>query len=225
LAQLANGRRRGPTGRPPIISLEAIVAAATTVAERVGLDSLTMNMVADELGVTSTALYHYLPSKQALIDLVVDAAFNSIEAPPRDVGPWDERLRLFEGAVRDKLRRLPRIGSELSGGNPARPAVRRLFDIGVEIVSEAGADELEMRLAFTTVYAYMIGQLLFDGVYTGGRTTELEAIQAATGRVMFTSDDLFDYGIDVVLTGLRAQLAVTHPTRRSRRTASATRRR
>jgi AcrR family transcriptional regulator len=206
LEESANGRQKGPSGRPPIISLEAIVDRATTLAEQVGLDSLTMGMVADELGVTSTALYHYVPNKQALIDLVVDHAFNSVEAPSPDAGRWHERLRLFERAVRDQLRRLPRIGQELSVGDEQRPAAQRLFDIGVEIMSESGADELEVRLAFTTVYAYMIGQLLFDGVNSGGRSTELEAIQAATGRVMFTSDDLFDYGFEAVLTGLRARL-------------------
>src|SRR5439155_13877830 len=113
----------------------------------------------------------------------------------REAGPWDERLRLFERDVRNELRRLPRVTTAFLVSAP-RPATQRLIDIGFEIVSDAGADDLEARLAFTTLYAYMVGQLFFDGVYPGVPTTELETIQAATGRVAFSSDDLFEYGIE-----------------------------
>jgi AcrR family transcriptional regulator len=213
--QRAKTRVRVPTGRPPTISLDTIVERASTVAEAVGLDGLTMNMVADKLGVTPTALYHYVPSKQALIELVVARAFGDIQPPPPDAGPWDQRLRLFERAVREQLRRLPGAGVELFGGDIEHPSVQHLFDIGIAIVADSGADELEVRLAFTTVFAYMMGQLLFDGVYTDGGAVNLGAIQAATGGVTFTSDQLFDYAIEAVIVGLRQRLR-RQPTSKTR---------
>jgi AcrR family transcriptional regulator len=193
------------TGRPPTIRVDDVVNGATALAARVGLEGLTMSRVANELGVTTTALYHYVPSKQALIDLVVDAALDRVQVPRRGAGAWHERLRLFEGAVRDELRRVPGMGLQLVAHSEIRPAEQRLIDIGLEIFAETGADELQVRLAFTTLLAYMIGQLWLDDL-GGNRTSELETLQEATGSVAFTSNDLFAYGIETVLTGLRARL-------------------
>jgi len=165
-----------------------------------------MGQVANELGVTTTALYHYVPSKQALIDLVVDAALDRVQVPRQDAGAWDERLRIFEGAVRDELRRIPGSGLQLVAHREIRPAEQRLIDIGLDIFAETGADELEVRLAFTTLLAYMIGQLWLDDLGAGDRTSELETLRDATGSVGFTSNDLFAYGIETVLAGLRARL-------------------
>jgi len=206
LDDVAQGRRRAVTGRPPIIRVEDVVDGATALAARVGLEGLTMGQVANELGVTTTAIYHYVPSKQALIDLVVDAALDRVHVPPTDVGAWDERLRIFEGAVRDELRRIPGSGLQLVAHSEIRPAEQRLIDIGLEIFAETGADERQVRLAFTTLLAYMIGQLWLDDLGAGERTTELETLQGATGSVAFTSNDLFAYGIETVLAGLRARL-------------------
>jgi len=193
-------------GRPPTIRVEDVVDGATGLAARLGLEGLTMGQVANELGVTTTALYHYVPSKQALVDLVVDAALDRVQVPPPDAGAWDERLRIFEGAVRDELRRLPGSGLQLVAHSEIRPAEQRLIDIGLEIFAETGADELQVRLAFTTLLAYMIGQLWLDDLGAGKRTSELETLQDATGSVAFTSNDLFAYGIETVLAGLRARL-------------------
>ena len=203
---VAQGRRPGVTGRPPLIRVEDVVDGATALAARVGLEGLTMGQVANELGVTTTALYHYVPSKQALVDLVVDAALDRVHAPPPDTGAWDERLRIFEAAVRDELRRIPGSGLQLVAHSEIRPAEQRLIDIGLEIFAETGAGELQVRLAFTTLLAYMIGQLWLDDLGAGRRTSELETLQDATGSVAFTSDDLFAFGIETVLAGLRARL-------------------
>jgi AcrR family transcriptional regulator len=194
------------TGRPPIIRVEDVVNSATTLAARVGLEGLTMGQVANELGVTTTALYHYVPSKQALIDLAVDAALDRVQVPPPEAGAWHERLRIFEGAVRDGLRRIPGSGLQLMAHSEVRPAEQRLIDIGVEMFAETGANELQVRLAFTTLLAYMIGQLWLDDLGGANRPSELKTLQEATGSVAFTSNDLFAYGIETVLAGLRARL-------------------
>jgi TetR/AcrR family transcriptional regulator, tetracycline repressor protein len=203
---VAEGRHRAVSGRPPTIRVEDVVEGATALAARVGLEGVTMGQVANELGVTTTALYHYVPSKQALIDLVVDAALDRVPVPPPDAGAWDERLRIFEAAVRAELRRIPGSGLQLVTHSEIRPAEQRLIDIGLEIFAETGAEERQVRLAFTTLLAYMIGQLWLDDLGGGKRTSELEALQDATGSVAFTSNDLFAYGIDTVLAGLRARL-------------------
>lgn len=219
------GRKR--VGRPPVISLEQIVECAGDLAQRVGMTGLTMALLADELGVTTTALYHYVPSRPDLIRLLVDAAFDRVEPPPADIEGWDQRLHHFESSVRHELRKLPGLDFELAaggGGNPLRPAMKRIYDMGIEILSETGADQLDVRLAFTTVFSYMAGQLMLDAQREYGDPKDLGTIQEATGSPAFSSDDLFEWGFETVLAGLRLRFggAVGGP-RSPRRRARANR--
>jgi AcrR family transcriptional regulator len=63
----------GP-GPKPRLSVDAIVAAAITVADTEGLAGLSMRAVAERLGVTAMALYTYVPGKNELVDLMYDGA-------------------------------------------------------------------------------------------------------------------------------------------------------
>ena len=198
--------RRGSIGRPPAIGLDDVVAAATRVAEAAGIDGVTMNLVAERLGVTSAALYHYVANKQELVNLVVEGAFAQVQAPPRDAGAWDERLRIFERDVRAKVRRLKWGTPRVLEDGEAPDSLRRLFGIAREIMDEAGADEREVTLAFATVYAFMIGQLWFDSATTGPDRQQPQ-IRVAAEQAGLDSDELFEFGLEVVIRGLRARLA------------------
>ena len=67
------GPRTGP-GPKPGLNVDAIVAAAITVADTDGLAGLSMRAVAERLGVTAMALYTYVPGKDELVDLMYDGA-------------------------------------------------------------------------------------------------------------------------------------------------------
>jgi AcrR family transcriptional regulator len=74
------------------LSVDAVVDAATELADGDGLDAVTMRRVAQVLGVVPMTLYTYVPGKAELLDLMLDAAYARM---PRDgtVGqPWRQRL-------------------------------------------------------------------------------------------------------------------------------------
>jgi AcrR family transcriptional regulator len=73
------GPRTGP-GPKPGLSVDAIVAAAITVADTDGLAGLSMRTVAERLGVTAMALYTYVPGKDELVDLMYDGAHAELPA-------------------------------------------------------------------------------------------------------------------------------------------------
>ena len=84
---------RGPK---PLLSLDSIVEAALGIADREGLSALTMARVAQELEVTTMATYRYVPGKEELIDLMIDAAFSD---PPADrTGNWRQDLESWARA-------------------------------------------------------------------------------------------------------------------------------
>ena len=97
-----------PPGRGPkrTLTLERVVAAGVGVAVADGLDAVSMGRVATELGVSTMALYRYVPNKDALLELMVDS---SLGLPPEPVSGegWREGLRRWGVGVRDAYRAHP----------------------------------------------------------------------------------------------------------------------
>jgi len=71
---------------------DRIVKAAVALVDREGLEGLSMRKLGRELAVEAMALYHYFPSKDALIDAIVEAVVGEMGAPS-EAGSWKERLR------------------------------------------------------------------------------------------------------------------------------------
>jgi AcrR family transcriptional regulator len=76
---------RGPR---PNLTLDRIVAAATALADREGIDAVSMRRLAGELGVGAMSLYRYIPGKAELLALMLDR----VSAPGEGV------VRAAEGA-------------------------------------------------------------------------------------------------------------------------------
>ena len=81
-------RRATPRG----LDVDAVVAAATALADREGLAALSMRGVADALGTRAMTLYTYVPGKAELLDLMLDAAYARMPRPAL-TGTWRARLR------------------------------------------------------------------------------------------------------------------------------------
>ena len=61
-------------GRPAQRSREEITEAAMAIADRDGLDAVSMRAVAAALGTGAASLYRYIESREDLLDLMTDAA-------------------------------------------------------------------------------------------------------------------------------------------------------
>ncbi|MGW5849688.1 TetR/AcrR family transcriptional regulator [Streptomyces sp. NPDC055254] len=70
------GGRRGPRQG---LSVDAVVLAATGLADAEGLAALTMRALAQRLGVTPMTLYTYVPGKAELLDLMLDEVYRRME--------------------------------------------------------------------------------------------------------------------------------------------------
>jgi AcrR family transcriptional regulator len=60
-----------------------VVKAAVQIADEDGLSAVTMSAVSARLGLTTMAVYRYFPSKEALIDAIVDAGLGQPPRPSR----------------------------------------------------------------------------------------------------------------------------------------------
>jgi len=111
--------RRGPK---PTLTVGDLARAGIELADAEGLGAVTMQRVAEALGVTKMATYRYVPGKDELVALMVDTAMGE---PPqlKDIeGGWRPRLRTWTLAMYERMSAHPwalsaTVGRRVTGPN------------------------------------------------------------------------------------------------------------
>ncbi|MGB9035931.1 TetR family transcriptional regulator [Arthrobacter sp. UCD-GKA] len=85
-------------GRPGY-DQESVLSIAVEVFNKHGYDATSMGKLAENLGISKSAIYHHVPSKGDLLRLALDEALVPLEAIAEDerasVGTAEERLKFF----------------------------------------------------------------------------------------------------------------------------------
>lgn len=95
-------------GRRPTLSLDAVVDAGIALADAEGLAAASMTRVAKALGVGTMTLYTYVPSKDELLDLMIDQVLGERALPgPGEPRPahWRDQVELYSEQTRAMFRR------------------------------------------------------------------------------------------------------------------------
>src|SRR6187402_55490 len=79
MSDAAEGPAAPRRGRPGH-DLAAVLQAAIDLFNRKGYDATSIGDVADHLGVTKSAVYHHVPSKEHLLSAALDEALAGLEA-------------------------------------------------------------------------------------------------------------------------------------------------
>ena len=88
------------------LSKQRVVVEAVRLADREGVDGLSMRRLAGALGAGAMSLYHYVASKEELLDAMIDIVFEEIELPPEETG-WQSAMRRRALSTRQVLARHP----------------------------------------------------------------------------------------------------------------------
>jgi AcrR family transcriptional regulator len=72
----------------PRLRVDSILASAIAIADAEGLDALSMQRIASELGYTPMALYRHVASKAHLVAAMSDAAYGTPLIPTGRRGSW-----------------------------------------------------------------------------------------------------------------------------------------
>jgi TetR/AcrR family transcriptional regulator, tetracycline repressor protein len=141
------GAPRATRGRPPRISREQIVAAARSVAAK----GLTMQAVADALGVSRKALHYYVGDREGLLTLMVldlfDRQVNGVELP--NDGDWRNVLRAYAVAFRDGLIEVGAVTDFTQLRGVSVEAALALADRVLDALLTAGLDPESARHGLT----------------------------------------------------------------------------
>ncbi|MGW7449405.1 TetR/AcrR family transcriptional regulator [Kitasatospora sp. NPDC054795] len=161
--------KRGRLSRP------LVLGAAVALVDREGLGALTMRRLAAELGVESMALYRYTPGKEALIDGLVEAYFDEINARLRAGSTsgshpdgWRAELRRIARAFAATAHAHPEILPLVATRPLAVPVSRRpasvldLTEHILAVLGRAGFDDARALTVYRTFVAWNLGCLLVD---------------------------------------------------------------
>ena len=86
--------RPEPGTRRPRHTREQIATAALAIADREGFEAVSMRRVAAELGAGTMTLYHYVRTKDDLVELMDDAIMGEVLIPDGELpATWREAMR------------------------------------------------------------------------------------------------------------------------------------
>ncbi|MEN3220820.1 TetR/AcrR family transcriptional regulator C-terminal domain-containing protein [Mycolicibacterium porcinum] len=217
-----NAPRRG-RGRPPRIDQEKIVAAARAIAP----GALTMQAVADALGVDRTTLHYYVGDRDGLLELVVADLFEtelrSIQLP--EGASWQEILRAYGNAIRQGVLKLGATATSFrlrgtSGAASlalAEQVLRALTDGGFRSDDAGRVLTLVSGLAMSAAHDVLgsaesrlhhqtpeVVRALKD--LPSGDFPLLSGVVAGRGVDATAAQD-FEFNLDIVIAGLEQYLA------------------
>ena len=221
------------------LSKERVLHAAVALADRAGMEALTMRKLADELGVGAMTLYYYVPNKDELLTGMVDIVFEEIEPPSPD-DDWRAALRRRAISTREALNRHRwAVGLMESRAMPG-PASIRLHDAVLGCLREAGFSIEQTIQAYSVQDAYIYGFALqekhvpFDSAEEAASVAQEQVRQLAEvaeeqqsaalaeefpyiaevvgGHVAKVGHDFteaFEYGLDLILDALEQRRAAS----------------
>ncbi|HEX3792044.1 MAG TPA: TetR/AcrR family transcriptional regulator C-terminal domain-containing protein [Pseudonocardiaceae bacterium] len=93
------------------LSRETIVTSALALADREGLEAVTIRRLALDHGVTPMALYWHFKEKEQLLDGIAERLFAMVALPTVTDGAWDQQLRDVLDALLAAIRPHPAVAA------------------------------------------------------------------------------------------------------------------
>jgi AcrR family transcriptional regulator len=209
------------------LSQERVLRTAVELADRHGIDWLSMRKLADELGVSAMSPYYYVPNKERLIDGMVDIVFSEIEPPSLEVD-WKTAMRRRAVSTRAALNRHRWAVGNMEGRTDHGPANLRLHDAVLGCLRAAGFSVPMSVHAYSVQDAYIYGFVLQETDMSSQTADDFAAeaqrqmdayadvladyphlVEVVGGYVAkegYDYDTEFLFGLDLILDGLERLL-------------------
>jgi AcrR family transcriptional regulator len=187
------------TTAPLPLSRDRILRCAVQVADRDGLDAASLRKVAGELGVHVTSLYNHVPTKEALLDGVVEELFGTVDLPLGEV-PWEQWVRRFVSAVAQIAREHPGAFAVLLRRPVQGGEALATFEAGLAAFHRAGMDVPQAYEAVKTVSLAVLGCCVEQSYAASGQaqSTDVATLSWQAFPLVHQVSLLEDEDIDVV---------------------------
>ena len=223
---------RGMRGPAPSQDRDAITRIAVEIADREGIEAVSMRRIATTIGSGASSLYRYFARKDDLLNLMVDHALGGESFSPS--GDWRADFRAMGWATRATFLRHRWMVAVLAGRPTLGPNRLGRLEAALGILENSGLSARESLTFIDTLISYVRGfvasevaddmaiaasglsaeewradqagyitSIIASGAYP--RVTSLfEEMRGSTGQSV--QDEGFAAGLDIILDGMAARL-------------------
>jgi AcrR family transcriptional regulator len=220
------------------LTREQIVKAAIDLLDDEGLEGLNMRALGKRLGSAATAVYWHVGSKDNLIALAGDKAWNEITLPDLTTTDWRTAATQMATDLYAMVIRHPWLVQALGSYVVYGPGKARYDDHSLAIYEAAGFSGEQADRAMATVFTFVLGNAIGQAAAAaltrklgrdGGNATELLRDHMAAAREVAAQfprlrdrldtaaadygaapEHSFEFGLHAILDGLEAQRIAGH---------------
>jgi AcrR family transcriptional regulator len=210
--------------RRPALTRERILRTAINLADRDGIESLSMRKLGRKLGVEAMSLYNHCQNKVDMLDGMVDVVFSEIDLPANGED-WHIAMRKRAISARQVLLRHPwAIGLMESRATPG-PATLRHHDSVLGSLRTAGFSIDLAAHAYSILDGYIYGFTLTELTLPFSNSEGTAGVAEIAGNILegfrpdeyphlaemavdrakkpgYNYGDEFEYGLDLILDGI-----------------------
>src|SRR5688572_8126652 len=202
-----------PMGRPllPLISVEALTSAALELVDETG--DFSFPKLAKKIGVSQSSIYNHVSGRDEILELLRHRIITEEPYAPVDHNDWEAALRVLIRAYRDAFVRHPRLAPLLVLQTITDPDVIGLYEDLAMALESAGFSGRDVVAGISTIDSFALGaaldlaapEVVWDPPAEGYPT--LKRAVGNAGPPEERGGHAFDFGLDVIIGGLRAKLA------------------
>jgi TetR/AcrR family transcriptional regulator, tetracycline repressor protein len=191
-----------------MLTRERIVEAGLGIVDEFGPERLTMRGLAQRLGVTATAIYHYVDGRDDLLEAILDQVCETIVANADQTGSWRRRLAsLLESLVEQSMTH-PSASVWAITSYARQEPMLRLHEAILATLADAGFPPREAVRIKGILLRFCVGHLVLHESAPGHDWRALPKDRfphyRASGPALDRSDpaDVFATGLATLITAL-----------------------
>jgi AcrR family transcriptional regulator len=214
-------RAKQAAKRRPALTRDKVLRTAISLADRDGIDSLSMRNLGGKLGVEAMSLYNHVRNKDDMLDGMIDVVFSEIDLPPTGAD-WRTAMRQRAISAHHVLLRHPWAIPLMESRATPGPANLRHHDAVLGSLRAAGFSVDLTAHAYSILDGYIYGFTMTESrlpfrtpqevkevagsILEGFRPGEYPHLaEMAVDRAMkpgFRYGNEFEYGLDLILDGI-----------------------
>ncbi|MCJ7841061.1 TetR family transcriptional regulator [Lederbergia sp. NSJ-179] len=144
------------------LTIEKVVQSALTILDTHGVTGLSMRRLATELNIKAASLYHHVPSRDALIQNIIDTDSAKAVILNEEPMPWPQALFSFATKYKEVLKMHPGVVPRVAIHPVSTKASSDLSAPLLKTMEEANVDHEQALFIFQSIAIFVIGHTLAE---------------------------------------------------------------
>jgi AcrR family transcriptional regulator len=188
-------------GRPAKFTHAQLQSAALRLLDQQGLAGLSMRSLATELGTGAMTLYNYVPQREGLDLLVIEAVIAEVHWDRDAFADWKGEVRAIASALWRAVRAHPNAIPLILTRRSRAPAMFEVTEALLTALARSGRSGADLLVAFRAVSALVMG--LAQAELAGPLSLQaMESAEDAIARFRALPADRFAHLIDIASAAL-----------------------